>query len=76
MFTFCDSSRDDDDHGISRSTGVFLIVYQDGVVDHSSNIPEPVVMISAEAEYTESCMACMAPNHIYMNMNHIEEVED
>jgi hypothetical protein len=36
-------------------------------------MPEPVAMNSAEDEYSE---ACMATNHMHMNLNHIEEVED
>jgi hypothetical protein len=34
-----------------RSKGCFLIYYMGGIVDHSSNIPDPVAMSSAEAEY-------------------------
>ena len=75
MFTFSDSSWDDD-HDTSRSTGGFLIFYQGGIVDHSSNMPDPVAMISAEAEYNEACMACMATSHMHMTLNHIEDVKD
>jgi hypothetical protein len=49
LFGFSDSSWNDDvDHG--RSTGCFLITYMGGVVDHSSNLPDPVALSSAEAE--------------------------
>ena len=75
MFTFSDSSWDDD-HDTSRSTGGFLIFYQGGIVDHSSNMPDPVAMSSAEAEYNEACMACMATSHMHMTLNHIEDVKD
>jgi hypothetical protein len=34
MFTY--------NHGTSRSTGGFLVFYQGGVVDNSSNMPEPI----------------------------------
>ena len=50
LFTFTDSSWDDD-FNTSRSTGGYIIFYQGGVVDHSSNMPIPVAMSSAEAEY-------------------------
>jgi hypothetical protein len=56
MFTFCDSSWDDD-HDTSRSTGGFLIFHKGGIVDHSSNMPGPVVTSSTEAEYNDACMA-------------------
>jgi hypothetical protein len=49
MFTFCDSSWDNN-HDTSRSTGGFLIFYQGGIVDHSRNIPEYVSISSDEAE--------------------------
>lgn len=49
FYTFSDSSWNDDvDSG--RSTGCFLIVYMGGIVDHSSNLPVPVALSSAEAE--------------------------
>ena len=50
MFTFSDSSWDDD-HDTSISTGGYLIFYQGGVIDQSSNMPMPIAMSSAEAEY-------------------------
>jgi hypothetical protein len=37
---------------------------------------EPVVTISAAAEYNKAYMASMTTNHIKMTLNHIEEVED
>jgi hypothetical protein len=54
-FTFCDSSWDDA-HDTSRSTGGFLIFYQGGIVDHSSNMPEPEATRSAAAEYNGSAI--------------------
>jgi hypothetical protein len=62
-----------------RNIGELLVVYQGGFVDHSSNISEPVAMSSAEVKNNEVCMACMTcmtNSHVYMNLNHIEEVED
>jgi len=35
-----------------------------GVVDHSSNLPNPVALSSAEAEYNEGCLAMMATSHL------------
>ena len=65
MFVFCDSSWNDDvDTG--RSTGCYLIYYMGGVVDHSSNMPDPIALSSAEAEYNEACLACMALSQFKM----------
>jgi hypothetical protein len=35
----------------------------EGVVDHSSNLPDPVALSSVEAEYNEGCIAIMAASH-------------
>ena len=71
FYTFCDSSWNDDvDTG--RSTGSYLIIYMGGVVDHSSNMPDPVALSSAEAEYNEACLACMATSHMVMFLNELE----
>ena len=75
LFTFSDSSWDDD-HDTSRSTGGYMIFYQGGVVDHSSNMPNPIAMSSAEAEYNECCLACMATGNMHMTLNHIEGIKE
>jgi hypothetical protein len=36
-----------------------MIIYMGGVVEHSSNMPDPVALSSAEAEYNEACLACI-----------------
>jgi len=65
FFWFTDSSwNDDPDHG--RSTGCFIITYMGGIVDHSSNVPDPMALSSAEAEYNEGCVAFMAASHLRM----------
>ena len=47
FYAFSDSSWNDDvDNG--RSTGCFLVYYMGGIVDHSSNLPDPVALSSAE----------------------------
>ncbi len=33
-------------------------------MDHSSNLPDPVALSSAEAEYNEGCIAFMAASHL------------
>ena len=51
---------------IRRSTEGYMIWYMGGIVDHSSNLPDPVALSSAEAEYNEVCLAFMATNHLRM----------
>ncbi len=47
LCTFTDSSWNDDvDTG--RSSGCFMIIYMGGVVEHSSNMPDPVALSSAD----------------------------
>ncbi len=41
-----------------------MIIYMGGVVEHSSNMPYPVALSSAEAEYNEACLACMATAYL------------
>jgi hypothetical protein len=43
-----------------------------GVVDHSSNLPHPVALSSAEAEYNEGCLAMMATSHLCMLLAELE----
>jgi hypothetical protein len=65
FFGFSDFSWNDDaDTG--RSTGCFIITYMGRIVDHSSNMPDPVALSSAEAEYNEGCVAFMAASHLRM----------
>jgi len=72
FFAFSDSSWDDDvNHG--RSTGCYIITYMGGVVDHSSNLPDPVALSSAEAEYNEGCLAMMASSHLRMLLAELED---
>jgi hypothetical protein len=71
FLAYSDSSwHDDVDSG--RSTGGYLISYMGGIVDHSSNMPGPVALSSAEAEYNEACLATMALSHIQMFQNELE----
>jgi hypothetical protein len=47
-----------------------------GVVDHSSNMPEPVALSSAEAEYNEGCVAFMAASHLRMLLCELEGIQE
>jgi hypothetical protein len=65
FFTMCDSSWNDDvDHG--HSTGCFLIFYMGGIIDHSSNLPNPIALSSAEAKCNQACLTIMATTHANM----------
>jgi hypothetical protein len=75
FFSFSDSSWDDDvDHG--RSTGCYIITYMGGVIDHSSNLPNPVTLSSAEAEYNEGCLAMTATSHLRMLLAEFQGATD
>ena len=39
-------------------------------------MPGPVAMSSAEAEYNEACLACMATGNLHMTLNHIEGIQE
>jgi hypothetical protein len=71
LITFSDSSWQDDPDN-SKSTGCYLNIYRGGLIDHSSNLPDPVAMSSAEAEYNECCLACMGTAHIKMLLEDLE----
>jgi hypothetical protein len=43
-----------------------------GVVEHSSNMPDPVALPNAEAEYNEACLACMATTHLRQFLEDLE----
>jgi hypothetical protein len=75
LFAFSDSSWNDDiDTG--RSTGCYLIIYMGGVVDHSSNLPDPVALSSAEAEYNKACLCGRSVTHLKMLLNDMEARSD
>jgi len=75
FFGFSDSSWNNDvDHG--RSTGCFIIPYMGGVVDHSSNLPEPVALSFAEAEHNIGRIAFMAASHLRMFLAELEGIEE
>jgi hypothetical protein len=75
FFGFSDSSWNDvQDTG--RSTGCFIITYMGGIVNHSSNMPDPVALSSAEAEYNEGCIAMMAASHLRMLLCELSNITD
>ena len=43
-----------------RSTGVCIIFYQCGPLDHGTHVPGPVSQSIAESEYNVACTAGMA----------------
>ena len=59
-----------------QSTGCFILTYMGGIVDHSSNIPDPVTLSTVEAEYNEGCVAFMAASHLRMLLCEFEGIED
>jgi hypothetical protein len=53
-----------------------MIIYMGGIVDHSSNMPDPIALSSAEAEYNEGCVAFMAGSHLCMLLCEFEGIKD
>ena len=50
-----------------RSTGVYIIFYHGGPIDHGKHIPVPVAQSSAESEYNAyPCTVGMALAHFRM----------
>ena len=49
-----------------KSTGTYIIFYQDGPIYHGTHVPIPVAQSSAEREYNASCTAGMALAHFRM----------
>ena len=49
-----------------RSTGVYIIFYQVGPIDHGTHVPGPVDHFSAESYYNAACTAGMALVHFRM----------
>ncbi len=49
-----------------------MIIYMGGVVEHNSNMPDPVALSSAEAEYNEACLVCMATAHLKQFLEDLE----
>jgi hypothetical protein len=47
-----------------------------GIVDHSSNMPDPVALSSAEAEYNEGCVAFMGASHLRMLLCELEGINE
>jgi len=47
-----------------------------GIVDHSSNMLDPVALSSAEAEYNEGCVAFMAASHLRILLCELEGVDE
>jgi hypothetical protein len=47
-----------------------------GLGNHYSHMFEAGAMNSAEAEYNEAIMTCMATHHVKETLNHIQEVKD
>jgi hypothetical protein len=75
FFGFTDSSwNDDQDSG--RSTGCYIITYMGCVVDHSSNMLNPVALSSEEVEYNKGYVAFMAASHLRMLLCALEGTTD
>ena len=59
---FTDSSFADCDN--ARSTGGYVILYQGGIVDMGSFVPQPIAQSTCEAESNAQCVAIMSSRHV------------
>jgi len=71
LITFSDSSWNDDMDNC-QSTGAFFTFYMGGIVDHSSNFPDPIALSSAESKYIQASVVCIATAHLRMFLNELE----
>jgi hypothetical protein len=71
LCTFPGSSWNDD-FDTGRMSGCFMIFSMGGVIEHSSNLHDPVDLSSAGAEYNEACLACMATAHLKQFLEDLE----
>ena len=65
LLTFSDSSWQDC-LDTRWSTRHFTIIFQGGIVDMRSFLPNPVALSSAKAKYNAACMVAMTSAHIWM----------
>jgi len=73
LITFTDASWIDN-IDTRNSTGSFYIFYVGGIIDHSSNLPDPVALSFAESEHNEACSAHMETAHLCTMM--LDELEN
>ena len=67
---FSDSSwQDCPDTG--RTTGSYIIFYQDGKIDHVTHVPGPVYQSRADSEYNAACTAGMSLAHLRILINEL-----
>ena len=67
---FSDSSwQDCPDTG--RTTGSYIIFYQDGKIDHVTHVPGPVYQSRADSEYNAACTAGMSLAHFRILINEL-----
>ena len=49
--------------GTGRSTGLYIIFYQGGPIDHVTHVPGPVSQSSPESDYNAACTSGMDLAH-------------
>ena len=70
LMDFFDSSCKDCPY-TGRITGVYIIFYQGGPIDHGTHVPVTVAQSSAESEYNKSCTVGMALAYLRMLINEL-----
>jgi hypothetical protein len=75
FYSFSDSTWNNDQDSGWR-LGCFITTYMGGIVDHSSNLPDPVALSSAEVEYIEGHITIMAASHLQMLLCELEGIDE
>jgi hypothetical protein len=71
LCTFTDSYINEN-FDTGSNSGCFMIFYMEDLVEHSSNMPDPMALSSAEAEYNEAYLACMTKAHLKQFLEDLE----
>ncbi len=59
-----------------KSTRCFIIFYLGVIIDHSSNIPDPVTLTYLKTEYNDGCLPFMAASHLRMLICEVEGINE
>jgi hypothetical protein len=50
------------------------VYYMGGIVEHPGNLPDPLALRSADAEYNESRLAYQVTLHLHTTLNELEDI--
>ena len=59
LVTFSNSSQNNNEDAGCSTVAFYILCMSCCIVDQISKFPDPVALLSAEAEYNEACLACL-----------------